>query len=73
MRETMKIIYDKEADTADIVFQKGKYHISKEVGDGVIVDYTKNGKIISIEILDVSKRMPSKSLRRINGRYLTKE
>jgi uncharacterized protein YuzE len=61
----MKVTYDKKADAASICFQKGKYHISKEVGEGVIVDYTKSGKIISIEILDVSKRMPSKSLKQI--------
>jgi uncharacterized protein YuzE len=54
----MKITYDKKADAANITFQKGKYHTSKEVGEGVIVDYTKGGKILSIEILDVSKRLP---------------
>jgi uncharacterized protein YuzE len=54
----MKVTYDKKADAANITFQKGKYHASKEVGDGVIVDYTKDGKILSIEILDVSRRLP---------------
>ncbi len=63
----MKITYDKKADAANIVFQEGKYHVSEEIGEGVIVDYTKNGKIISIEILDVSKRMPKKSLERVTG------
>lgn len=61
----MKITYDKEADAANIVFQKGKYHLSEEVGDGVIVDYTKSGKIISIEILDVSKRIPGKTIKQM--------
>ncbi len=63
----MKITYDKKADAANIVFQKGKYHVSEEIGEGVVVDYTKNGKIISIEILDVSKRMPKKSLHDVSG------
>ena len=54
----MKVTYDKRADAANFVFQKGRYHISKEIGEGVIVDYTKSGKILSIEILDFSKRMP---------------
>jgi uncharacterized protein YuzE len=63
----MKITYDKKADAANIVFQKGKYHVSEEIGEGVVVDYTKNGKIISIEILDVSKRMPKKSLYNVSG------
>jgi uncharacterized protein YuzE len=61
----MKITYDKKADAANIVFQKGRYHISEEIGQGVIVDYTKSGKILSIEILDVSKRMPKQSLKNI--------
>ncbi|MDE1823783.1 MAG: DUF2283 domain-containing protein [Candidatus Micrarchaeota archaeon] len=63
----MKITYDEKADAANIVFQKGKYHISKEIGEGVIVDYTKDGKIISIEILNVSKRVPTKSLKHITS------
>ncbi len=61
----MKITYDKKTDIADIKFQKGKYHVSEEVGEGVIVDYTRSGKIIGIEILDVSKRMPHKAAREI--------
>ena len=62
----MRITYDKKADAANILFQKGKYNISEEIGEGVIVDYTKNGRIISIEILDVSKRLPKKSLEKIS-------
>ncbi|EQD32520.1 hypothetical protein B2A_13517 [mine drainage metagenome] len=61
----MKITYDKKADAANIIFQKGRYQISREVGEGIIVDYSKNGKIISIEILDVSKRMPRRSLEKV--------
>ena len=58
----MKITYDPEADAMNIVFQKGKYDISKEIAEGIIVDYTREGRVISIEILDVRKRMPLKSL-----------
>ena len=67
----MKVTYDKRADAANIIFQRGKYHISKEIGEGVIVDYTKGGKIINIEILDVSKRMPSRSLKHITTADVT--
>lgn len=66
----MKITYDKKADAANIRFQKGNYHISTEVGDGIIIDYTKGGKIIAIEILDVSKRIPRKSLLEMLGTQL---
>ncbi len=63
----MKITYDKDADAANIVFQKGKYHISREIGEGVVVDYSKGGKILSIELLDVSKRMPKGSIQKVTS------
>lgn len=58
----MKITYDPRADAMNIKFQEGKYDISKEVAEGIIIDYTKSGRVIRIEILDVSKRMPKKSV-----------
>lgn len=58
----MKIKYDPKADAMNIIFQKGKYDISKEVADGIIIDIGEKGKILSIEILDVSKRMPRESI-----------
>ncbi len=61
----MKITYDPKADAMNIKFQKGKYHISKEIVGGIIIDYTKDDKVISIEILDVSKRIPMKSIRHV--------
>ena len=44
----MEIVYDPETDSMDIEFQKGKYEVSKEITEGIIIDYTKDGKIISI-------------------------
>ncbi len=61
----MKITYDAEADAMNIKFQKGKYSISKEIAEGIIIDYTKTGRVISIELLDASKRMPLKSIKEI--------
>ncbi len=46
----------------NIVFQKGDYNVSKEIAEGIIVDYTKDGKVMAIELLDVKKRMPLKSI-----------
>ncbi len=43
----MKITYDPQADAMSIQFQKGKYRISEEAREGIIVDYTKEGKIES--------------------------
>lgn len=61
----MKITYDPEADAINIKFQSGRYNISKEIAEGIIIDYTKDGKVISIEILDASKRIPAKSIKDI--------
>ncbi len=61
----MEIVYDPETDTMDIEFQKGKYEVSKELAEGIIIDYTKDGKIISIEILNASERMPKESMKGI--------
>ncbi len=59
----MKISYDSVADAMNIKFQEGKYFISKEIAEGIIIDYTKTGKLIRIEILDASKRMPKESIK----------
>jgi uncharacterized protein YuzE len=61
----LKIAYDPKADAMSIRFREGGYEISKEIADGIIVDYTKDDKVLSIEILDVSKRMPIESIRDI--------
>ena len=61
----MKITYDPRADAMNIKFQEGAYDISKEVAEGIVIDYTKDGKVIRIELLDVSKRMPKESIKNI--------
>ena len=59
----MKINFDKKADIMRIKFQEGKYEISKEVDEGIIIDMTKDNKIMAIEILNVTEKMPVKSLK----------
>lgn len=63
--DCMEIVYDPETDSMDIEFQKGKYEVSKEIAEGIIIDYTKEGKIISIEILNASERMSKESMKGI--------
>jgi len=58
----MKIVYDPETDIMDIKFSEGKYDVSEEVREGIIVDFKKKKKIISIEILDASRKMPKKNI-----------
>ena len=61
----MKISYDQKADAMRINFQEGEYDVSEEVGEGIIIDMTKDGKVMAIEMLDVSERMPKESAENI--------
>jgi uncharacterized protein YuzE len=55
----MKITYDKAADAVYIKLNsKEKYRASKKVTDDVLIDYSKDGTVIGIEVLDASKNMP---------------
>ena len=58
----MKIKYDPNADAIYIQFQEGKYEISKEIEEDIIVDYTNEGKVIGIEILNISHKMDPKDI-----------
>jgi uncharacterized protein YuzE len=53
----VKVIYDQESDTLSIIFRAGKVADSDEVQDGMIVDYDKFGKLLSIELLDASEQV----------------
>jgi uncharacterized protein YuzE len=53
----MKIIYDRETDSLSIVLRPGKVAESDEVRDGLIFDYDKAGKLISLELLDASEQV----------------
>lgn len=52
----MKIEYSKEADAIYVYFREEYVAKSKEIEDGVVIDFDKNGQIIGIEVLDVSQR-----------------
>ena len=52
-----KIKYWKDVDILDIELRDGKYEYSEEIAEGVILDLDKNGEIMAIEILNVSKRL----------------
>ncbi len=52
----MKIIYDPENDIIDLILSLEEVAESDEIREGIIVDYSKDGKIVSIEILDASEK-----------------
>jgi uncharacterized protein YuzE len=53
----VRVEYDKKADALYIWMRKGKYDISEELADNVILDLDKTGRIIGIEVLDASKNI----------------
>ena len=61
----MKINFDPKHDIMRIKFQEGKYEISKEVDEGIIIDMTKDNKIMAIEILDVSEKITKNAIKEI--------
>ena len=52
----MKIEYSKEADAIYVYFKEEYVSKSKEIEDGVVVDFDADGQLIGIEVLDVSQR-----------------
>ena len=62
----MEIRYDKEADSMYIEFRKGKFARNKKIDDFTIIDYDKEGNMLGMEFIAVSKTMPKKSLSEIN-------
>ncbi len=53
----MKVIYDPESDTLNLIFKEGTITESDELREGIILDYDREGKIVSIEILDASEHV----------------
>ena len=52
----MKIEYDPKHDVLNIAFVEGSAIVESSEFDGVIIDYSEDGRIVSIEILDAGKR-----------------
>lgn len=50
----MKVIFDPETDTMSLIFREDSVAESDEIKEGIMVDYNKDGKIVSMEILDAS-------------------
>jgi uncharacterized protein YuzE len=57
-RTTVKAKYDRETDTLKLILREGvAVSESDEDKPGVILDYDQEGNLVSIEVLDASKRV----------------
>jgi len=55
----MRVIYDERTDTLTIIFSDSPVVESDEEKPGVILDYDREGHLVSLEILDASRRVVS--------------
>jgi uncharacterized protein YuzE len=53
----MKVTYDPEVDVLSILFNNESIEESDTTKPGVILDYDKNGNVVSMEILNASRRI----------------
>ena len=53
----MKIRYDKETDIVYISFSSLKIYESDQEKPGIILDYSADGQIVGIEVLNASSKM----------------
>jgi uncharacterized protein YuzE len=53
----MKILYDPKVDILRILFSNAPIEESDEEKPGMILDYDKDGNIVSLEVLSASKRI----------------
>jgi uncharacterized protein YuzE len=62
----MKIEYSKSADAVYVYFKEAYVAKSKEIEDGVVVDFGEKGQLIGIEVLDVSQRFSLADIVNVN-------
>jgi uncharacterized protein YuzE len=61
----MKVNYHAKHDIAYIRFSRKKPDGAVEIGEGVVLDTAAENEIVGLEIFDATKRLPTKSLFRL--------
>jgi uncharacterized protein YuzE len=55
----MNFKYDKETDSLLIIFRHTEIEDTEEIRPGIIVDFDEEGLLVSLEILNASKKVES--------------
>ncbi|MBM2817317.1 MAG: hypothetical protein HW421_4079 [Ignavibacteria bacterium] len=55
----MKFDYDKKTDSLSVIFRNDEVDETEEIRPGVLADFNEEGMILSIEILNASKKVDS--------------
>jgi len=53
----MRVVYDQKTDTLTIILSEAPVTESDEDKPGIILDYDASGNVVSLEILDASRRV----------------
>ena len=53
----MKVVYDEGTDTLTVILRDVPVAESDEEKPGIVLDYDSGGNLVSIEVLDASKRV----------------
>lgn len=69
----MRITFDKEADAMYIELSNGDFGANKKIDNQTIIDMDKNGNLLGIEFLNISKRIPKNFLSNISVENLVPE
>ncbi len=62
----MKIEYSETADALYVYFKEDYVAESKEIDDGIVIDYNKEGQLIGIEVLDAPQRYSKADIANVN-------
>ena len=54
------------ADAIYVYFKEDFVERSKEIEDGIVIDFDKNGQFVGIEVLDASKRFSLADIVNVN-------
>ena len=58
----MEISFDPKADALYIKFQSGRFFKNKKIDADTIIDLDKKGRLLGIELLNATKKIPARDL-----------